>query len=181
MTLSTALSLVEAAPGGAVAASANAAGAGAAGGARGPIGATELAYYCGPHDLKRLGLYSRNLVDYHLITDLLPMLSKLYFLGRMPSTRMSHLQEAILLAMGLQHRYSVGRALAHIFLALSTALNGRSLTMNPGIWIFLSPVCLFSTRKTAAGAPVAGETSARDPSARVLLCLSCLCAVSPLA
>ncbi|CAM9360868.1 unnamed protein product, partial [Hapterophycus canaliculatus] len=32
------------------------------------------------------------------------MLAKLYFLGRMPSTRMSHLQEAILLAMGLQHR-----------------------------------------------------------------------------
>lgn len=45
-------------------------------------------------------------MDYHLITDLLPMLSKLYFLGRMPSTRMSHLQEAILLAMGLQHRWA---------------------------------------------------------------------------
>ena len=46
-------------------------------------------------------------VDYHLITDLLPMLSKLYFLGRMPSARMSHLQEAILLAMGLQHRQAL--------------------------------------------------------------------------
>lgn len=44
-------------------------------------------------------------MDYHLVTDLLPMVSKLYFLGRMPSARMSHLQEAILLAMGLQHRY----------------------------------------------------------------------------
>lgn len=33
-----------------------------AGGARGEIGATELGYYCGPHDLKRLELYSRNLV-----------------------------------------------------------------------------------------------------------------------
>ncbi|CAN0114859.1 unnamed protein product, partial [Ectocarpus sp. 4 AP-2014] len=97
----TALSLVEAAPGGTAA---QGEGAPAAGGARGAVGARELGYYCGPHDLKRLGLYSRNLVDYHLITDLLPMVSKLYFLGRMPSTRMSHLQEAILLAMGLQHR-----------------------------------------------------------------------------
>ncbi|CAN0531163.1 unnamed protein product, partial [Ectocarpus sp. 8 AP-2014] len=98
----TALSLVEAAPGGTAE---EGGGAPAAGGARGAVGARELGYYCGPHDLKRLGLYSRNLVDYHLITDLLPMVSKLYFLGRMPSTRMSHLQEAILLAMGLQHRY----------------------------------------------------------------------------
>lgn len=97
---------MEAAPGGAAAApeAGGPAIKATAGGARGAVGATELAYYLGPHDLKRLSLYSRNLVDYHLITDLLPMLSKLYFLGRMPSTRMSHLQEAILLAMGLQHR-----------------------------------------------------------------------------
>ncbi|CAM9579055.1 unnamed protein product [Scytosiphon promiscuus] len=100
----TALSLVEAAPGGVAGAQAGGGTVYAAGGARGAVGARELSYYCGPHDLKRLGLYSRNLVDYHLITDLLPMLAKLYFLGRMPSTRMSHLQEAILLAMGLQHR-----------------------------------------------------------------------------
>lgn len=77
-----ALSLVEAAPGGVAASNSGSSGAAAAGGARGAVGARELAYYCGPHDLKRLGLYSRNLVDYHLITDLLPMLSRLYFLGR---------------------------------------------------------------------------------------------------
>ncbi|CAN0119983.1 unnamed protein product, partial [Ascophyllum nodosum] len=115
----TALSVLEAAPGAAAAAAAKAesgdsendvsssskkAGGGGGGAASGPLGATELSYYCGPHDLKRLELYSRNLVDYHLITDLLPTLSKLYFLGRMPSTRMTHLHEAILLAMGLQHR-----------------------------------------------------------------------------
>ena len=76
-----ALSLIEAAPGG-VANTATAGGGGTAGGARGAVGARELAFYCGPHDLKRLGLYSRNLVDYHLITELLPMLSRLYFLGR---------------------------------------------------------------------------------------------------
>ena len=35
------------------------------------------------YDLKRLELYSRNMVDYHLITDLLPTLTKLYFLNRL--------------------------------------------------------------------------------------------------
>lgn len=56
---------MEAAPGGGGGA-AGAEGGGqtgaAAGGARGAVGAKELAYYCGPHDLKRLELYSRNLV-----------------------------------------------------------------------------------------------------------------------
>lgn len=39
-----------------------------AGGARGPIDARELSYYCGPHDLKRLDMYSRNLVSTGNIT-----------------------------------------------------------------------------------------------------------------
>ncbi|CAN0188874.1 unnamed protein product [Discosporangium mesarthrocarpum] len=64
----------------------------------------ELSLYCLPHDLKRLDMYSRNLVDYHLITDLLPLLCRLFFLGRMPDVHMSHLQEAILIGMGVQHR-----------------------------------------------------------------------------
>ena len=32
-----------------------------------------------PHDLKRLDAYSRNLVDHHLIRDLIPTIAKLYF------------------------------------------------------------------------------------------------------
>ena len=62
----TALSLVEAAPGGVVAQEegegVSSQTAASAGGARGALGAKELSYYCGPHDLKRLELYSRNLV-----------------------------------------------------------------------------------------------------------------------
>jgi N-acetyltransferase 10 len=33
------------------------------------------------YDVKRLELYAQNMVDYHLIVDLLPAISKLYFLG----------------------------------------------------------------------------------------------------
>jgi N-acetyltransferase 10 len=48
------------------------------------VGPQELSYLLTPHDLKRLELYARNMVDYHLIADLLPTLSRLYFLGRLP-------------------------------------------------------------------------------------------------
>eukprot|EP01038_Epipyxis_sp_PR26KG_P015200 gene15200-20473_t len=56
------------------------------------------------HDLKRLELYSRNMVDHHMILDMLPTLSKLLFTGRLPGLRFSYLQIAILLSIGLQHR-----------------------------------------------------------------------------
>lgn len=49
-----------------------------AGGATGEIGARELAYYCGPHDLKRLELYSRNLVS-DLIRDCVRALPVVFF------------------------------------------------------------------------------------------------------
>lgn len=34
------------------------------------------------YDMKRLELYSQNMVDYHLIVDLLPTLGRLYFTDR---------------------------------------------------------------------------------------------------
>ncbi|CAE7507112.1 nat10, partial [Symbiodinium microadriaticum] len=57
------------------------------------------------HDLKRLELYSRNMVDHHMIMDTVPVLSRLFFLKRLaPTVRLSNLQAAILLAVGLQHK-----------------------------------------------------------------------------
>ena len=56
-----------------------------------------------PHDLKRLESYARNLVDYHMILDLLPTVSRLYFGGRVGSVHVPRLQAGILLALGLQH------------------------------------------------------------------------------
>lgn len=70
-----------------------------------PLQASELLeVHMSQHDLGRLELYSRNMVDHHMIMDLLPLLAKLYFEGRIPTVHLSPLQLAILLACGLQHR-----------------------------------------------------------------------------
>ena len=69
------------------------------------IGANELGYLLTPHDLKRLELYGRNLCDHHLITDLLPVASRLYFTGRFGSNfKLSSVQAAILCGIGVQNR-----------------------------------------------------------------------------
>lgn len=47
--------------------------------------------------------YSNNLVDYHLILDLIPALSRTYFFRKMPAT-LSYSQAAILMCLGLQQR-----------------------------------------------------------------------------
>lgn len=44
------------------------------------------------YDLKRLELYSQNMVDYHLIMDLLPSLSQLHFLYKI-DVQLSAIQE----------------------------------------------------------------------------------------
>jgi tRNA(Met) C34 N-acetyltransferase TmcA len=56
------------------------------------------------------------MVDYHLITDLLPVLARLYFLGRLPQVNTSYLQAAILLGLGLQHRYAILVRADHIII-----------------------------------------------------------------
>lgn len=58
-----------------------------------------------PFDLKRLDSYANNLLDYHVIVDMVPMLALLYFGGKMGSTvHLSSVQSAILLAIGLQRK-----------------------------------------------------------------------------
>ena len=54
-----------------------------------------------PYDMKRLQAYSSNLVDYHLILDLMPSLARAYFSRHIPAT-LSYSQAAILLTLGLQ-------------------------------------------------------------------------------
>ncbi|XP_076252459.1 RNA cytidine acetyltransferase l(1)G0020 isoform X1 [Rhynchophorus ferrugineus] len=56
------------------------------------------------YDIKRLEMYSKNLVDYHLIMDLLPTLARLFFLNQMGEVQMSAVQSAIMLGLGLQHK-----------------------------------------------------------------------------
>lgn len=87
-----------------------------------PVTTNELlSTHLSMHDIKRLELYSRNMVDHHMIMDMIPILAQLLFMGRFnnslatgvkavnanedtSSLRFSNLQVAILLAMGLQHK-----------------------------------------------------------------------------
>ncbi|XP_040266633.1 RNA cytidine acetyltransferase [Bufo bufo] len=57
-----------------------------------------------PYDLKRLEMYSQNMVDYHLIMDLIPAISKMFFLQRYGGVNLSAAQSALLLGLGLQHK-----------------------------------------------------------------------------
>lgn len=58
-----------------------------------------------PFDLKRLDSYSNNLLDYHVIVDLLPKFAILYFGGNTKGgISLSSVQSCILLAVGLQHK-----------------------------------------------------------------------------
>jgi N-acetyltransferase 10 len=69
------------------------------------ISVTELNYFLTPHDLKRLELYGRNLCDHHLVADLLPVLARVYFTGRLgKGFKLSSLQGALLCAIGLQNK-----------------------------------------------------------------------------
>lgn len=72
--------------------------------ATGEIEPAELAMVITPYDVKRLKSYAKNLVDYHMIVDLIPSLSRLYFLERFPAMTLSYLQRAILVSIGLQHQ-----------------------------------------------------------------------------
>ena len=57
-----------------------------------------------PFDLKRLTSYSQNLLDYHVILDLLPTVAMLYFEKRLGEVRLSAIQSSLLLGMGLQRK-----------------------------------------------------------------------------
>lgn len=52
----------------------------------------ELDCYLTKYDVKRLEMYSKNLVDYHLIVDLIPAIAKMYFMNQMADVTMSAAQ-----------------------------------------------------------------------------------------
>nr|POE48354.1 rna cytidine acetyltransferase [Quercus suber] len=63
--------------------------------------------YFTPFDLKRLDSYANNMLDYHVILDLIPVIAHLYFTGRLKDDngiRLSGVQQALLCAIGLQHK-----------------------------------------------------------------------------
>uniref|UniRef100_A0A8C0JCB7 RNA cytidine acetyltransferase n=1 Tax=Chelonoidis abingdonii TaxID=106734 RepID=A0A8C0JCB7_CHEAB len=57
-----------------------------------PISRPELEAVFLPYDLKRLEMYSQNMVDYHLIMDTIPAVSRMYFLNQLGETSLSAAQ-----------------------------------------------------------------------------------------
>ncbi|GJE88847.1 hypothetical protein PsYK624_049340 [Phanerochaete sordida] len=68
------------------------------------LGPAELAFAMSPFDLKRLESYANNMLDYHVILDLLPAAAGFYFERRLGDVRLSAVQSSILLALGLQRK-----------------------------------------------------------------------------
>jgi N-acetyltransferase 10 len=85
-----------------------------------PLTPAELGLLFTPYDLKRLEAYSRSLVDYHMIIDLLPDLGRLYFQNRLPVC-LPKLQAGILLGLGLQ-KVSVDTLAAQFEVAVNQVL-----------------------------------------------------------
>ncbi|CAL1409069.1 unnamed protein product [Linum trigynum] len=56
-----------------------------------------------PYDMERLRAYTDSLVDFHLILDIVPVLARLYFRGKLPVT-LSPVQASVLLCIGLQQQ-----------------------------------------------------------------------------
>lgn len=57
------------------------------------------------HDLKRLETYANNMLDYHVILDMVPKIAEWYFSGRLkPAVSMTGVQSSILLSIGLQKK-----------------------------------------------------------------------------
>ncbi|OZJ04334.1 RNA cytidine acetyltransferase [Bifiguratus adelaidae] len=64
----------------------------------------ELNRHFTSYDLKRLESYANNMLDYHVIVDLLPTIAILYFGNRIPQVRLNGAQSSVLLAIGLQRK-----------------------------------------------------------------------------
>jgi len=68
------------------------------------LAAPLLSSHLTPYDVKRLELYSNNMADHHLITDLLPAIGRLVLTRQLGDLHLSAVQQAILAGLGLQHK-----------------------------------------------------------------------------
>ena len=67
----------------------------------------ELSHMLTPYDLGRLKSYTKNMVEYRLILDLVPTMAKVYFLNKvtgMGNLKLMALQKSILIGIGLQFK-----------------------------------------------------------------------------
>lgn len=64
----------------------------------------DLDQHFSPFDLKRLEGYANNMLDYHVIVDLMPRIAELYFRGKLEGVKLQAVQKAVLIAIGCQRR-----------------------------------------------------------------------------
>lgn len=70
-----------------------------------PLTKTQLNSMFSPFDLKRLESYADNMLDYHVILDMVPLIATLHFTGRLKDIlSISPTQSAVLMAIGLQRK-----------------------------------------------------------------------------
>lgn len=70
-----------------------------------PLTKPELDNLFSPFDLKRLDSYANNMLDYHVILDMIPQIALLHFTGRLsPAITVTGVQSLLLLAIGLQRK-----------------------------------------------------------------------------
>ncbi|GBC09125.1 hypothetical protein RclHR1_08620001 [Rhizophagus clarus] len=69
-----------------------------------PFSKSALELYISVYDLKRLESYSNNMLDYHVIIDLLPTIAYLFFNRQLRDVKLSGIQSSILLGIGLQRK-----------------------------------------------------------------------------
>lgn len=67
------------------------------------ISKSQLDMFLTKFDYKRIELYSKNMVNYSIITDLIPSLAKLFF-TRKVNLSLSYIQAGVLLGFGLQNK-----------------------------------------------------------------------------
>lgn len=63
----------------------------------------ELDMFLFKYDLKRLDAYAKQMLDFHVVMDLVPSIARLFFLKKFPFS-LSFVQAAILVGLGLQHK-----------------------------------------------------------------------------
>jgi N-acetyltransferase 10 len=64
----------------------------------------QLEFFISKYDFKRLELYTKNLVKYQMVIDLIPSIAKLFFLRKFGNVKLSYTQAGILLGFGLQYK-----------------------------------------------------------------------------
>lgn len=70
-----------------------------------PLTKSELDSLFSPFDLKRLDSYANNMLDYHVVLDMIPQIALIHFTGRLaPMVSVTGVQSALLLAIGLQRK-----------------------------------------------------------------------------